>query len=76
VLEVLTGHFDLVELLILELDEPVRRRFEVRTLRLLVEHRFVAVSPDLKAGDVLSERRLRREEVFLELDLCWGREMG
>jgi hypothetical protein len=69
VLQVLAGYLDLVELLVLELDEPVRRRFEVDTLRLAVERLLVAVAPLLQALDVFAEVRLRREEVFLELGL-------
>jgi hypothetical protein len=72
VLEILTGDFNLVELLVLEFDEPVRGGFEVGPFGFLVERCFVAVAPGLEAGDVLAESRLGGEEVLLELGLFRG----
>lgn len=68
-LKVLSRDLDLVELLVLELDEPVADALEVRLLGALVEERFVAVAPGLEALDVVAEGRLGREEVLLELRL-------
>lgn len=69
-LQVLARNLDLVELLVLELDEPMADRLEVRSLRLLVEKRLVAIPPVAQALEVVAQVRLGREEVLLEL--CLG----